>query len=425
MTQPQNSDAQAPRKAALRMLEAVMVQGKLMSELSALTDGMAPGDRARAQRLAMTTLRHLDKADRVLKSYVKKEPPVQVMNVLRLATVELCQEQEADHGVVNSAVNAVAKIPRAGHLKGLANAVLRKVAKDGPQRWTELPPARLPGWLRKPLCQAYGKLDVNAMEAVWAKPAPLDISVRSNPEKWADKLEGEVLSTGSVRRASAGQVTDLDGFEEGAWWVQDAAAAIPVKLLNPQAGEDILDLCAAPGGKTMQLAASGATVTAVDDSEKRMMRVEENLARTGLTAKLVVADAMSISGQYDAILLDAPCSATGTMRRHPDLPYAKDGSDFGTLIGLQEQMLNHALTLLKPTGRLVFCTCSLLPDEGECHIDALLEDRTDVVVDHEATQAAWIEDNWRSAEGGLRLRPDFWADRGGMDGFYVVVLRKT
>ncbi|WP_420862106.1 RsmB/NOP family class I SAM-dependent RNA methyltransferase [Algirhabdus cladophorae] len=425
MTQPAQSDGQAPRKAALRMMDAVMLQGKLMSELADLTDGLSPADRARAQRLAMTTLRHLDKADRVLNAYVKKTPPVPVMNVLRLATVELCEEAEADHGVVNSAVNAVAKIPRAGHLKGLANAVLRKVAKDGPQRWTELPAARLPLWLRKPLAQAYGKLDVNQMEAVWSKPAPLDITLKSDASDWAEKLGATKLPSGSLRLENAGRVTGLEGYDEGAWWIQDAAAAMPVRLLDPKPNETIIDLCAAPGGKTMQLAASGAAVTAVDLSEKRMQRVRENLDRTGLNAELIVDDALSVAGQFDAVLLDAPCSATGTLRRHPDLPYAKDGSEFGALIGLQEAMLDHSLSLLKPGGRLVFCTCSLLPDEGECHIDALIERRSDVLVDRGALEQDWIDPAWRSSEGGLRLRPDFWRESGGMDGFYIAVLRKS
>ena len=414
-----------PRQVAVRMMDAVIEDGKLMSELSGLTDKLAASDRARAQRLAMTTLRHLDKADRVLKPYLKKQPPDPVMNVLRLATVELCAEGEADHGVVNAAVTMVGKIPRAQHLKGLANAVLRKVAKDGPQRWTELPAARMPNWLRKPLSHAYGKLTINAMEAVSANATPLDITVKDNPQAWAEKLGGEVLPTGSVRLASAGQVSALEGFDQGAWWVQDAAAALPVKLLAPQKGEKIADFCAAPGGKTMQMAAAGADVTAIDLSKKRMDRVAENLSRVGMTADLRVEDALSITDSFDAILLDAPCSATGTMRRHPDLPYAKDGSDFGTLIQLQSDLLDHGLSLLKSGGRMVFCTCSLLPDEGECHIDDLLERRQDVTVDRDALAQDGIDPAWVSSEGGLRLRPDFWAEKGGMDGFYMVVLRKT
>jgi 16S rRNA (cytosine967-C5)-methyltransferase len=216
----------------------------------------------------------------------------------------------------------------------------------------------------------------------------------------------------------------MEGFAEGDWWVQDAAAALPAMILNAQKGEVVLDLCAAPGGKTMQLATTGAQVRAVDDNHSRMQRVKENLARTGLTARTFIKDVRQFQGEFDAILLDAPCSATGTIRRHPDLPHAKDGSDFGALIELQEEMLDHAWSLLKPGGRMIFCTCSLLPDEGEVHIDEALERHSDMSVDRGALDLPGIDPAWISSEGGLRLRPDFWAEQGGMDGFYIVCLRK-
>jgi 16S rRNA (cytosine967-C5)-methyltransferase len=205
--------------------------------------------------------------------------------------------------------------------------------------------------------------------------------------------------------------------------VQDAAAALPVKLLGDVSGLKVLDMCAAPGGKTLQLAAAGADVTALDLSENRLTRVQENLDRTGLKATLVAGDAMEHEGSYDAILLDAPCSATGTIRRHPDLPHVHQGEKISELIGLQEAMLSHALSLLKPGGKLVFSTCSLLPDEGECHIEEALAMRPDLTVI--PPQSDWVEESWRSEEGGLRLRPDYWAERGGMDGFYMALLQKA
>jgi 16S rRNA (cytosine967-C5)-methyltransferase len=217
----------------------------------------------------------------------------------------------------------------------------------------------------------------------------------------------------------------MPGYDDGLWWVQDAAAALPARILAPQKGENILDLCAAPGGKTMQLAASGATVTAVDDSGGRMRRTEENLARTGLKAELIVADVRHITGSYDAILLDAPCSATGTIRRHPELPHAKDGSEFADLIDLQAQFIDHAWGLLKPGGRMVFCTCSLLPDEGEVQVDEALLRHPDMTVDPAALEIPGVDPAWRTVEGGLRLRPDYWPDKGGMDGFYIACLRKS
>ncbi|MCT4373659.1 RsmB/NOP family class I SAM-dependent RNA methyltransferase, partial [Yangia mangrovi] len=255
-----------------------------------------------------------------------------------------------------------------------------------------------------------------------AAGAPLDITVASDAAGWAGKLGAELLPTGSLRLAEPGQVSALPGFDEGAWWVQDAAAAIPAKLLGDVAGLTVLDMCAAPGGKTMQLAAAGAEVTALDLSEGRMARITENLLRTGLKAVTVVGDALEAEGSFDAILLDAPCSATGTIRRHPDLPHAKQGEGISELIGLQAAMIDHALGLLKPGGRLVFCTCSLLPDEGECQVEEALARHDGLTV--APLEAAWIEPKWRSEEGGLRLRPDYWPERGGMDGFYVAVLQK-
>lgn len=222
----------------------------------------------------------------------------------------------------------------------------------------------------------------------------------------------------------AGQVSTLPGFKKGTWWVQDAAAAIPVQVLAPKEGEAVLELCAAPGGKTMQIAASGAKVRAVDTSASRMERVAENLKRTKLEAELVVGDALEEEGQWDAILLDAPCSATGTMRRHPDLPHAKDGSDFFDLFAIQSQMLDHAVHLLKPGGRLVYCTCSLLPDEGEAQVEDLVARHKGLRVDAEALNVPGVDPSWQTEEGGLRLRPDYWADKGGMDGFYIACIRK-
>ncbi|WP_438959414.1 RsmB/NOP family class I SAM-dependent RNA methyltransferase [Nereida sp.] len=414
----------APRRAALKLLEAVLAQGRLLAEVSNTLDHLKAEDRARAYRLAVQTLRHLDKCDRVLKPHLKKNPPLIVMNILRLGVVEICEDGAAAHGVVNAGVTLTSKLPRVGGLKGMVNAVLRRVAEAGPDAWAKLPPARMPNWLRGPLVAAWGRSSVEAMEKVQGATPPLDISLRGRDGDVTP--EAVTLPTGSHRLAAFGQVSKLVGFEEGAWWVQDAAAALAVKVLAPKAGERVLDLCAAPGGKTMQLSAAGTDVVAVDDNANRLKRVEENLKRVDLKAQLVTSDVFEVSpdehGLFDAVLLDAPCSATGTMRRHPDLPHAKDGSDFGALIDLQARMLAHAKCLVKPGGRLVFCTCSLLPDEGEVHIDEA--DLTGWSVDRAALSVEGVEPNWISDEGGLRLRPDYWAELGGMDGFYIVCLRK-
>lgn len=413
------------RSAAVQMLTAIMEEGKLLSETLEIASPLEGADRARAQRLAIETLRAMPRVDRILKPYISKTPPLFVQNILRIATNELCRDGAA-HGVVNEAVNLTAAQRKAGHLKGMVNAVLRKVARNDVEKWDTFSVPTMPKWLRKPLLAAYGNAAMHRIENVQFKNPPLDLTLKnpSDAAIWAERLGGTVMPSGSVRLAEYGQVTALEGYEAGEWWVQDAAAAMPAQLLNVQAGEKVLDLCAAPGGKTLQLASTGAEVTALDVSDKRMERVSENLARTGLNAAVVVDDGLKHQGSYDAILLDAPCSATGTLRRHPDLPYAKDGSEFFGLFQIQEKLLDHAWSLLKSGGRMVFCTCSLLPDEGEAQIDSALERHKDMrVVAPEDVE--WIEPDWRSSEGGLRLRPDFWADQGGMDGFYIAVLQKA
>lgn len=415
-----------PRRAAHHLLEQIIGEGRLMAELigGGALEHLAADDRARAQRLATDALRGLDRADRMLKPYFKKAaPPEYVMNALRLGVIELTGG-EAAHGVVNAYVEIVGRNQRTASMKGMTNAVLRRIAEEGPAAWNKRAVPLMPGWLRQPLVAAWGRPAMDAMDAAHFAGAPLDLTCKGDPDRVAEAVGGVVLPTGSVRVANAGQVSEMAGFAQGDWWVQDAAAAIPVKMLKPTAGMTVLDLCAAPGGKTMQLAAAGAKVTAVDISQGRIQRVSENLARVKLSAEVIIGDAMEMEGEYDAVLLDAPCSATGTIRRHPDLPYAKDGSEFAELIEQQAYMIDHALSLLKPGGKLVYCTCSLLPDEGEVQIEEALERHPDLVIDKSAANIAGIDPEWTTFEGGLRLRPDFWPELGGMDGFYIAVLTK-
>ncbi len=412
------------RASAIHLLDQVLGEGRLMSEcLAAGTlERLAPDDRARAQRLATETLRGLERADRLLQRHLRKYPPLTVRNALRLGTVELCNGAAA-HGVVNAMVTIVGRDRRHARLKGLVNAVLRKIADEAPETWPELRVPRLPKWLRGPLVQAWGAEEMAAMEAAHFAGAPLDLTLK--PGAVVDIPGATELPTGSLRLDAPGQISTLPGYADGAWWVQDAAAALPARVLAAGPGEKALDLCAAPGGKTLQMAAAGAEVTALDISDARLKRLRDNLARTGLAAEIVVADALAHAGQYDAILLDAPCSATGTIRRHPDLPFAKDGSEFAGLIDLQARLLAHAWGLLKPGGRMVYCTCSLLPDEGEVRIDSALAATPDMRVDRAALALPGVDPGWIGGEGGLRLRPDYWPDRGGMDGFYIAALRKA
>lgn len=414
-----------PRRAAHYLMDQIMEDGRLLAELigGGALDHLEPADRARAQRLTTDALRGLDRADRMLKPYLKKAPPENVMNALRLGVIELIGG-EAAHGVVNAYVEITSQNKNTHSFKGMVNAVLRKIAAEGSDTWHKRNVPLMPGWLRQPLVAAWGRKPMDAMDVAHFAGAPLDLTPKGDPAVLAAAVGGFVLPTGSVRVPNAGQVSSLAGFEAGDWWVQDVAAAIPVQMLSPTKGMTVLDICAAPGGKTMQLAVSGAVVTAVDISKTRMARVAENLIRIKAKADLVISDAFDIKGQYDAVVLDAPCSATGTIRRHPDLPYAKDGSEFADLIAQQEAMIDYSLSLLKPGGKLVFCTCSLLPDEGEVQVEEALERHPGLTVDRTATERPGIDPAWTTFEGGLRLRPDYWPELGGMDGFYIVVLTK-
>ena len=405
------------RKGALRLLAGVR-EGLSLSDQSLAT--MPPAEQARAGRLATEVLRHRDRADTVLAGYVSRKPVPQVADVLRLATVEMLALGGAAHGVVDAAVSLTRGLGKKGQAAaGMVNAVLRKVSQH--QGWDALPVQQMPDWLRGPVVTAYGEDAAQAIEAAHQAGAPLDLTLKPGVT-----VEGaEALPTGSVRLRGSVQVSALPGFAEGDWWVQDAAAALPVRLLDPQQGERIADLCAAPGGKTMQLAAAGAQVTAVDLSAARLKRLAQNLSRCGLTAETVCADALEWrpSGALDAILLDAPCSATGTIRRHPDLPFLRDGSGIAELVDLQSRLIDHALSLLPSGGRLVYAVCSLLPDEGEAQLAAALSRHPGLAV--ETPDLSGIEPGWITPEGGLRLRPDYWANRGGMDGFFMARLRRA
>lgn len=418
MAKPPGDDA---RRAALRLISGLR-DGQGLSDQAAALRRLAPADQARAARLAAETLRHRARADAVLARFLSRRPAPQVQDLLQLATVEMLQLGGAAHGVVDAAVNLTRGLGRKGQAAaGMVNAVLRKVARV--EDWDALPPQRLPDWLRAPVAAAWGEAAALAIEAAHQAGAPLDLTLRPGA---AVEIEGaRPLPTGSLRLDGGVQVSALPGYAEGAWWVQDAAAALAVRLLDPQPGERIADLCAAPGGKTLQLAAAGAEVTAVDISQARLARLAENLARCDLSARLVAADALDWQpgGALDAVLLDAPCSATGTIRRHPDLPFLRDGSGIAGLTELQARLIDRAVGMLPSGGRMVYATCSLLPEEGEAQIAAALARHPDLRIEPPALPG--IEPGWITPEGGLRLRPDHWPELGGMDGFFIARLRKA
>ena len=412
----------AARRAAHALLLQVWGEGRRLSDVSdGILAPLAPEDRARAQRLAAGALREADRADRVLGPYLRRMPDAPAMAALRLGAWEILSDGAPAHAVVDAMAGVVAAGPGGKSQAGLVNAVLRRVG-SAPVDWSALPPPRLPKTLRKVLVGHWGKDRTAAMETAQALGAPVDLTPRDgDAAALAGATGGTVLPTGSVRLTAAGQVSALPGYAEGRFWVQDAAAALPARMLAAAPGERVLDLCAAPGGKTLQLAATGASVTALDLSEARLVRLRENLARTGLGAEIVAADALEWTPErpFDAILLDAPCSATGTIRRHPDLPHVFDPTAVAALVALQSALIDRALGWLAPGGRLVYCVCSILPDEGEAQLSAALARHPDLTVDRVP-----LPDGLSTGDGALRSLPSDWADLGGIDGFHAVRLSR-
>lgn len=408
-----------PRLAALHLLNGVIADGLPLDHLRPEVLGdLAPAAGARAATIATGVLRARDALDRAIDPHLRGPTSLRVRQILRIAAWEMCADGIPPHAAVNAAVAMCKAQGRSARSAGMVNAVARQVAAA---RLDETPQV-LPPFLRGPMTKSYGKPAVATMEAVFRATPPLDLTVAA-PDRaahWADVLGGTCLPTGSVRLHRPGQITALPGFAEGAWWVQDVAAAQPVRMLGDLAGLTCLDLCAAPGGKTLQLAALGADVTAVDISAQRLARLGENLGRTGLSATVRQADALTVTGSYDLVLLDAPCSASGTIRRHPDLPFVRAGQDLRPVLDLQARLLRHAMTLVRPGGRLVYVTCSLLPAECAAQIKKLPLDGWRI----DPAPAPDHSPDWTTAEGYLRLRPDYWADIGGMDGFFAAILRR-
>jgi 16S rRNA (cytosine967-C5)-methyltransferase len=418
----------AARRAAAALLAGVLDGGRSLSDQAA--NGplarLAPAERARAQALAAATLRHLGRIDALLGRFLTRRPPPAALNALRLAVAEMHLDGVPAHAAVDGAVH-LARASSKRDLTGLVNAVARRVADGGTALWEAEAEAPMPPWLAEPIAAACGAEAAAAIAAAHRRGAPLDLTPKRPEEaaEWAAALGAELLPTGSLRLPARAQVSGLPGYAEGAWWVQDAAAAVPARLLTGVAGRTALDVCAAPGGKTLQLAAAGAAVTALDASEARLGRLRENLARTGLAAETVAADALAWEPErhFDAVLLDPPCTATGTIRRHPDLPYLRP-RPLAPFVELQAALLRRAWGWLAPGGRLVYCVCSLLPEEGEAQVARLLAEVPGARTVPPDAAALGLDPAWIDAAGGLRLRPDFWPERGGMDGFYAACLAK-
>ena len=417
-----------PRAAALELLEAVLRRAKPLDDALAGQENLArmdARDRGFARLLAATTLRRLGEIDQAIQPMIERPLPAKanpVADAIRLGGCQLLFLGTPAHAAVGETVALVSGLGGLAGYKGLVNAVLRRLDRERPQ--TD-PGRNTPDWLLESWNGAYGSATARAIAAQHLLEAPLDLSVKEDPETWARHLGAELLPTGSLRIAEpSGPVEDLPGFAQGAWWVQDAAAALPALLLGRPARA--IDLCAAPGGKTAQLAAAGASVTAVDRSPARLERLTRNLGRLGLQANTFAADATSWQPEEpaEAVLLDAPCSATGTIRRHPDLPWLKRASDLAKLTQLQERLLANAISMTRPGGLIVYAVCSLHPAAGIDRIEALLASGAPV-----AREAIHAEQIGGLAElltpaGDLRTLPCHLAGLGGMDGFYAARLRR-
>jgi 16S rRNA (cytosine967-C5)-methyltransferase len=385
-------------------------------------------DRAFARLLVATVLRRLGQIDALIAHCLNTPLPPRaavVHDMLRLGISQLLFLRTPAHAAVATTVDLAEARGFLSH-KGLVNAVLRRLSLEGPAlvEQQDAPRLNTPDWLWQSWAAAYGEAGGRAIATAHLKEAPLDLTVRSDPEGWAKLLETVTLPTGTLRRSSGGSITSLPGYAEGAWWVQDAAAAIPAQLLGDVAGRRIIDLCAAPGGKTAQLAAAGASVVAIDRSQRRLDRLISNLDRLELSVEAIVADAAvwQPRDKVYGVLLDAPCTATGAIRRHPDVPHLKSPEDVARLAVVQERLLVAASEMVEPGGILVYCTCSLEPEEGPLQVARFLGRsstfrRTPIQLAEVGGLAEFL-----TPEGNLRTLPSHLAAHDGIDGFFAARL---
>jgi 16S rRNA (cytosine967-C5)-methyltransferase len=394
-------------------------------------------DRAFVRLLVTTVLRRHGELSAVLDSFLSRPLPkdsVPLSSILLAGAAQLLILETPPHAAISLSVELTRTSRRMARFDKLTNAVLRRVANEGPAILAKLDDETInvPRWLYVRWQNSYGHDVARSIARASLAEPPLDITVRENAVMWAKTLGGSVLPTGTVRLASAGRIEELPGYLEGTWWVQDAASALPARLLGNVKGLKVADLCAAPGGKTAQLAAAGAHVTAVDQSEARMQRLAENMRRLNLTIEPVVADIIDWKPDrtFDAVLLDAPCTATGTIRRHPDILHLKRADGIDTLVLIQERLLDAAARLVKPGGRLVYCTCSLEPEEGETQIARFLSRHPEFVRDPIAAHELGVEARSISHSGELRVLPFQMETQAvpaasGIDGFFASRLSRT
>jgi 16S rRNA (cytosine967-C5)-methyltransferase len=430
----------AARLAAEQAVSEMLATGRALDDFFAATSlsprlaGLDPRDRALARSIATVTARRLGSLRKLIAARLDRGLPKKsgaLEATLLIGAAQLLFMNAPDHAVVDLAVRAIKRDPKIAALAGLANAVLRGLARDREAALAGLDPLAddAPAWLAARWRKTYGEAGARAIAAAHAQEHPLDLTVKSDPQGWAERLGGVVLPTGSVRLLTHAPVIDLEGYADGQWWVQDAAAALPARLLAAQPGERVADLCAAPGGKTAQLCAAGASVVSVDRSAERLKRLAANLDRLGFVAETAVADAASFEAPpFDAVLLDAPCSATGTIRRHPDVAWTKRASDIASLAQAQARLLDRATRLVRPGGRLVYCVCSLEPEEGEEQIEYVMRRRPELRRSPIAPEMIGGLAGCITPRGDLRTLPSDLVDANprlsGLDGFYAALLTR-
>jgi 16S rRNA (cytosine967-C5)-methyltransferase len=423
------------------LLKAVLADGNALDDAIARAferednRRLAPRDRALARLIAATVLRRLGQLEETIGAFIERPLPEgrgHLTSILLAATAQLLFLGTPAHAVINIAVEQCRRDRGARRFDRLANAVLRRVSEEGPRIVAGQDHIRLniPDWLLTRWVRAYGEEIAQRIGEASLVEAALDVTVKADPELWAERLGGRLLPTGSVRLHAHGRVEDLPGYAEGAWWIQDAAAALPGRLLGPVSGSRIADLCAAPGGKTAELAAQGAQVTGVDISAQRLARLHTNLARLQLRAGLVEADACAWApgAEFDAVVLDAPCTATGTIRRHPDILRLKRPGDVAQLADLQFRLLRNAARLVRRDGLIVYCVCSLEPEEGREQIERFLAAAPNFARLPVRPEEIGAQPEWVTVQGDLQTFPFHLPleppELSGLDGFYAARLKR-
>lgn len=433
-SRPQGEDRYPEVGVQARLVAGVLLNAAL-EKRTGLDEEMAkspardlsPADRAFARACAMGALRRLGEIDQILGKRLKALPGLPTMTILRIAVAQMLVLETPSFAAVSTAVKLAERDNKTRPYKNLINAVLRGIDRDG--FGVTKPEANLPEWLAARWQATYGdEAFVGLAEATRFEPTT-DISVKPSADSaaLAQALEANILEGGTLRTDRRGDVASWPHFDEGDWWVQDAAAAIPARLLDVKSGQTALDLCAAPGGKTLQLAAAGASVVALDRSESRLKRLRQNFERTKLSAEVVAipAEDWEDDRQFDAVLLDAPCSATGTYRRNPEALRAVRPADIAKLADVQHRLLDVAAQKVKVGGKLVYCVCSLEREEGETQMIAFLRRHAGfkTVAADPASVGAPLEA--LTKEGWLRILPGQWAEKGSLDGFFIALLERT